>query len=156
MNLIVKIIKGYVDRRSVKLIVCHPFLFLIFGIVTFYVFYISHKKFGIASCRNGKENAFRHALWGCLLVKYGHYITNLKKSKSFCVRVTSLHEELFPNNYIEKQMDLHNNSVGIWYYAMHPKLSKKEYIKKLIEKMNSAKKAHTPEDIKTNELIYID
>lgn len=36
---------------------------------------------------------------------------------NYCRKMTNLHEELFPNNPLEKKMDLHNNEVGMRLFS---------------------------------------
>ncbi|SHI91089.1 DUF6973 domain-containing protein [Aquimarina spongiae] len=67
---------------------------------------------------HGKGNAFRHALWNVLLALYTFRIhKNVQKSIKWAERITDLHEELAPNNSLEKAMDLHNNAVGRAFFG---------------------------------------
>jgi len=62
---------------------------------------------------HGKGNAFRHALWNVLIALYTSRIhKNEEKSVKWAERITDLHEELAPNEPMEKAMDLHNNALG--------------------------------------------
>ena len=103
-------------KKIVKLLsvtLPHP----LFSILSFYAtirsFLIAKKYFPETNSTNGIGNAFRHALWTCLIMMYCCKISSPKKSLDFCKKITDLHEELFPNKPLETKMDLHNNKVGM-------------------------------------------
>ena len=99
--------------KLLRLTVPHP----LFSILGFYAtvksFAIAQKYFPETNSNNGIGNAFRHALWSCLIMMYCCKISSPKKSLDFCKRMTDLHEELFPNEPLETKMDLHNNQIGM-------------------------------------------
>ena len=99
--------------KLLRLTVPHP----LFSILGFYAtvksFAIAQKYFPATNSNNGIGNAFRHALWSCLIMMYCCKISSPKKSLDFCKRMTDLHEELFPNEPLETKMDLHNNKIGM-------------------------------------------
>lgn len=114
-------------------------------------FYASLKTFGIAkkyfpktSSSSGIGNAFRHALWTCLILSYCCKISSPEKSLKFCRKITDFHEELFPNPEPEKLMDLHNNEVGIQLFTdMLPGIHRQFFensffIEKILEKTKTA------------------
>lgn len=87
---------------------------------TLFTFYATVRSFGIAkkyfphtNSTHGIGNAFRHALWTCLILMYCCKISSPRKSAVFCKRITDLYEDLFPNDPMETFMDLHNNQEGI-------------------------------------------
>lgn len=96
-----------------RITVPHPLLSLLGFYATIQSFAIAHKNFPETSSANGVGNAFRHALWTCLIMMYCCKISSPKKSLKFCKRITDMHEELFPNKPLETKMDLHNNQVGM-------------------------------------------
>jgi len=99
--------------RILKLCVPHPLLTVLATYATFKSFVLAQKHFPKTSSTNGIGNAFRHALWCCLIMMYCCKITSPQKALRFCKKLTDLHEELFPNEPLEKQMDLHNNQIGM-------------------------------------------
>jgi len=79
--------------------------------------------------KNGRENAFRHALWNYLICKFCFPISgNLNTVRTWSDQFTQLHEKLSPNKELAKAMDLHNNRVGQVLFT------KKEHsVKEIIE-----------------------
>ncbi len=79
---------------------------------------ISFQQYGHAQGKNGKANAFRHALWNILIGKAIYKKTgDMQTSIRWAEKITDLHEYLFPNVSLEKHMDLHNNRVGRNYFV---------------------------------------
>lgn len=117
---------------------------------------ISQKEFGSAQHKNGKPNAFRHALWNILLAKVA-YTKNETAATGWAEQVTTLHEKLAPNAPLETVMDLHNNMVGRQFFSEALDLSEKELIQFLKEKSSNAKQITKVEDVERypNELVYI-
>lgn len=68
-------------------------------------FYEAHGGRGIA-------NAFRHAAWNLLITKNASFYTNEQSAVEWAKFITDMHEECFPNEAFDNQMDLHNNRVG--------------------------------------------
>lgn len=99
--------------RIIKLCAPHPIFTVLAVYATARSFVLAQKYFPKTNSNNGIGNAFRHALWTCLIMMYCCKVSSPEKSKNFCKRMTDLHEELFPNQPLEKKMDLHNNQVGI-------------------------------------------
>lgn len=99
--------------RLLKLTVPHPLFTMLSFFATLRSFTLAQKYFPKTNSNNGIGNAFRHALWTCLISMYCCKISSAKKSMDFCKKMTDLHEELFPNEPMEKKMDLHNNLVGV-------------------------------------------
>lgn len=63
--------------------------------------------------KNGRENAFRHALWNYLICKFCFPISDdLDTARNWSNQITQFHEKLSPNKELAKAMDLHNNRVG--------------------------------------------
>jgi membrane-bound metal-dependent hydrolase YbcI (DUF457 family) len=77
---------------------------------------ISEKLFPVTHSTDGEGNAFRHALWNCLIMMYCCKISSPKKSLIWTEKITNLHEELFPNEELQTKMDLHNNEIGRQYF----------------------------------------
>ncbi|QCX53166.1 hypothetical protein [Elizabethkingia sp. JS20170427COW] len=88
----------------------------IFSILSFYAtlktYSLAKQYYPETSSTNGKGNAFRHALWNCLILMYCCKVSSPKKAFKWCQEATDFHEELFPNEALQTQMDLHNNEIG--------------------------------------------
>jgi len=74
---------------------------------------ISKNEFPETHGKNGKGNAFRHALWN-LLICYECYQWRKDKDRvtAWAKIITDKHEELSPNHPLDEAMDLHNNAYG--------------------------------------------
>lgn len=94
----------------------HP----IFSILTFFATYktykISEKLFPKTHGLHGAGNAFRHALWNSLIMMYCCKVSSPKKALIWTEKITQMHEDLFPNEPLQRKMDLHNNKVGREYF----------------------------------------
>ena len=94
----------------------HP----IFSILTFFATYktykISEKLFPKTHGLHGAGNAFRHALWNSLIMMYCCKVSSPKKALIWTEKITQMHEDLFPNEPLQRKMDLHNNKVGRDYF----------------------------------------
>lgn len=100
---------------------------------------ICEKLYAKAHHGNGPANAFRHALWNVLIAKNALAVTgNIEKSIIWASKFTDLHEELSPNNTLEKAMDLHNNAVGRQIFYEYPDLSEDEIINLLFSYASKA------------------
>lgn len=75
--------------------------------------------------------------------------------------MTNLHEELFPNEPLEKMMDLHNNKVGMNLYmellpGIHRQFFESSFFdEKLTEKLKSAKILQNLDDDFGDDLVYL-
>lgn len=107
----------------------------------------------------GVANAFRHAAWNLLIAKNCMTFTSKRKAVTWAKYITDLHEEVFPNEVFDNQMDLHNNRVGrdVFLDLMNQNIkSKKEMIQYLVEKCDTAV-GLTDENLMVNypdELVY--
>ena len=94
----------------------HP----IFSVLTFFATYktykISEKLFPKTHGLHGAGNAFRHALWNSLIMMYCCKVSSPKKALIWTEKITQMHEDLFPNEPLQRKMDLHNNKVGRDYF----------------------------------------
>lgn len=151
-------------KKLVKLLsvtLPHP----LFSVLSFYAtvqsFVIARKYFPETNSANGIGNAFRHALWTCLIMMYCCKISSPQKALSFCKRITDLHEELFPNEPLEKKMDLHNNQVGmdlfmIMLQGIHRQFFETGFfINKLFEKTKTAQILSEVSQDFGNDLVYL-
>lgn len=94
----------------------HPLFSILTLFATFKTYTISQKLFPISHSTDGQGNAFRHALWNCLILMYCCKISSPEKSFIWTEKITNLHEDLFPNEPLQRKMDLHNNKVGRDYF----------------------------------------
>lgn len=124
-------------------------------------FMLAKKYFPDTNSANGIGNAFRHALWCCLIMMYCCKISSPRKSLVFCKKITDLHEELFPNEPLEQKMDLHNNQVGMHLFmemleGIHRQFFETAFfVDKLFEKTKTAKILTEIDEEFGNELIYL-
>ncbi len=100
----------------------------------------SEMNFMEAHGGSGVANAFRHAAWNLLIAKNCRLFTTPEKAIAWAKFITDLHEECFPNESFDHEMDLHNNRIGreVYTKSIKKKLSKKEMIAELVEKSEIA------------------
>lgn len=125
---------------------------------------MSDSHFGNSHHKNNRANAYRHALWNMLIAYHVVRIgKSLSSALSWAKEITDWHEHTFVNNFLETQMDLHNNKMGRqWFEEMYTK-NKKVFIAEidclLLEEIKLAKKL-TKEDEKTlclpKNLVYLE
>ncbi len=103
-------------------------------------FLFSEINFDESSSGRGVSNAFRHAAWNLLIAKNCSFFTSETKAVAWAKYITNLHEEVFPNEPFDHQMDLHNNRIGreIFVKLIRNKLSKQEMISSLVKKSETA------------------
>ncbi len=94
----------------------HPLFSILTLWATAKTYAISEKLFPITHSTDGAGNAFRHALWNCLIMMYCCKISSAEKSLKWTKNITDLHEDLFPNKPLQTKMDLHNNEIGRQYF----------------------------------------
>lgn len=148
--------------KLLKLTLPHP----LFTVLSFYAtiksFTLAQKYFPETHSNNGVGNAFRHALWTCLILMYCCKISSPKKALTFCKRMTDLHEELFPNQPLETKMDLHNNQVGISLFmkileGVHRQFFETSFfVDVLKEKTKSAKILNGSANYSEEVLVYLE
>ncbi|WP_051190440.1 DUF6973 domain-containing protein [Kaistella palustris] len=147
--------------RLLKLILPHPLFALMGFYATVKSFMLAKKHFPKTNSTDGVGNAFRHALWTCLITMYCSKISSPQKSLHFAKRMTDLHEELFPNEPLQTKMDLHNNAVGLQLYKeMLPGTHRQFFetgffLEKLLVKVETAKILTDPKGDYKNDLIYL-
>ena len=99
--------------------------------------------FGRAHHRNGKANAFRHALWNVLIVKGGAASgRSLEKSITWAKTITDWHEDFSPNKALAREMDLHNNQFGRDFAKSNYNSSQEEIVEELMKQITLSRK-HT-------------
>lgn len=148
--------------RLAKLALPHPLFSFISFVATLKAFVIASRLFPETHANNGIGNAFRHALWNCLILSYCCKISSPQKSLLWCEKMTSMHEELFPNQPLEKEMDLHNNEIGRkLFMKMLPGIHRQFFetsffIDELMKKIKTAKILTKNEGNNADELVYLE
>lgn len=106
---------------------------------------------------HNRTNAFRHALWTFLLCEKCYKVSKSEeKCASWAKKISDLHEKLSPNEVLEKEMDLHNNKVGIDLYLYNPRESNiSSVLKKMMEEAIPVKSKPEIEN-SGGKLVYIE
>lgn len=114
--------------------------------------------FGDLHHKDGKENAFRHALWNFLIAESCYpVLKNLDATIIWCDKITSFHEELAPNDDLAKLMDLHNNKIGRFLFLEYHNKSV-EFITILTKEVALAIQVQNIAELKAagEKLVYIE
>lgn len=148
--------------RLFGLLLRHP----LFAILSFHAtqkaFLYSRKHFPETHSSDGRGNAFRHAYWCCLIMMYCCKVSSPKKSLDWCKKMTDIHEELFPNEPLQKKMDLHNNKIGMGMFmtmlsGVHRQFFERNFfIPILKEKLQTAEILNDIHQELGEELVYIE
>ena len=139
----------------------HPLFTMLSFYATLKSFVLAKQYFPKTNSTSGVGNAFRHALWTSLILMYCSKISSPEKSVKWCKKITDLHEELFPNEPLEKQMDLHNNAVGInLFLELLPTIHRQFFetsffVEALFKKVKTAVILKEKDDFDENELVYL-
>lgn len=139
----------------------HPLFTLISFYATLKAFVLAKQYFPETNSSDGIGNAFRHALWTSLILMYCCKISSPEKSLKWCKKITDLHEELFPNEPMQKQMDLHNNKVGMnLFMEMIPGIHRQFFetsflVDALFKKVKTAEVLTENTKVNENELVYL-
>jgi len=144
-----------------KTFIVNPLYFVPTHRATLKTVQICDKLFGKAHHKNNVTNAFRHGLWNVLIAKKCFSKNNsVEKSVEWAKTITDLHESLAPNSKLEMTMDLHNNEIGRNLFAEKQLQNKaeSEIISELKEKMNSAVKVSSIDEMEQNksEFVYLE
>ena len=148
--------------KLLRLTVPHPLFSLLAFYATVKSFSLAQQHFPKTNSNSGIGNAYRHALWTCLIMMYCCKISSPEKSLDFCKRMTDLHEELFPNKPLEKKMDLHNNQVGMDLFmellpGIHRQFFETNFfVEKLFVETKTAKLLSSLEENFGSELVYLE
>lgn len=148
--------------KLIRLFLSNPLFSIISFYATFKTFNIAKKEYPKTNSNDGEGNAFRHALWCCLIMMYCCKISSPEKSLNFTKKMTDLHEELFPNKPLETKMDLHNNKFGMdFFMEMLPGIHRQFFessffIETLKEKTANAKILKNLDDNFEGSLVYLE
>lgn len=119
---------------------------------------ICNERYGREHNLTGKPNAFRHALWNVLISSNVLKINkSIRKSTTWAKKITDLHEQLAPNDLLDKTMDLHNNKVGREIFRQNTGVKVSEFLQILDYKLKEAKGIKSFEEFKKTQptLIYL-
>jgi len=114
--------------------------------------------YGRAHHKNGKANAFRHALWNILICRNCRKRTKSdEKSAIWTEKLTLLFEKVTKNDLLDQHMDLQNNSLGIKWFLGKSFENETEVVRFIQKKLENAQKVTKIEEIGNieNTLIYI-
>lgn len=89
---------------------------------------ICDQKFGKAHHKNGRANAFRHALWNVIIIRRCKRWSSIEKAASWAKRITDWHEDFSINEPLARAMDLHNNHVGRTFAMKHTDASESQLV----------------------------
>ncbi len=159
LRTIVKQIKAKQLFGFFRFFIKNPFFTVATFFATLRTYAISEKKFPKIHGRHNKPNAFRHALWN-ILIAHGcfRFSKNENKVSLWAKDITDWHEDLFINDPLHREMDLHNNKIGRDLFISNSSYSREEFIALALASLQTAKKVRTIAEIsKTNhELVYLD
>lgn len=119
---------------------------------------ICDSLYGGAHHKNGKPNAFRHALWNILICQNcGKRVKNDEKSVFWAEKITILYEKVTKNEILDQQMDLHNNDLGRRWFLEHLFQNEAEMINFIQKQLENAQKVTKIDETAHLEktLIYI-
>lgn len=121
-------------------------------------FKIAKDEFPETHDKNGKGNAFRHAIWNVLICFECYKVSkDRRRIIAWAKLITDKHEQLSPNKPIDERMDLHNNRIGRNLFISSSFTSIEEISKSIKVRLANAKKIELPDDSKLHpiDLIYI-
>ena len=119
---------------------------------------ICDSLYGKAHHNNGKENAFRHALWNVLICqKTLKFTKSEEKSVIWAKKVTDLHEKLAKSEKFDTAMDLHNNEIGRKQFLEVFDQNEVKTVDFIQKSLQNSKKVSKIDEIEfyLNELVYI-
>lgn len=145
----------------VKTFIFKPLYFFPTHRATLQTLQICYRLFKKQHHKNNVTNAFRHALWNVLVAKRCYRINqSVEKSVLWAKKITDLHEQLAPNNYLEMQMDLHNNKIGRVIFVENKLYQENQevIISVLKEKIKTAGLISKASEIENfnNEFVYLE
>lgn len=147
--------------KILRLALPHPLFSLLTFFATIRAYRIAKKYFPVSNSTDGIGNAYRHALWCCLILMYCCKISSVKKSVEWCKNITNLHEDIFQNPPLQRKMDLHNNDIGIKYFleilpGIHRQFFETSFfVEALFEKTKTAKILRNLTENYDGNLVYL-
>ena len=108
--------------------------------------------------KQGKANAYRHAVWNSLICFECHkWRKDRRRIIAWARLITDKHEQLSPNDPLDTAMDLHNNKIGRNLFISSTFTSIDEISDVVKEKLKTAKKIAQLEDTRQFplDMVYI-
>lgn len=110
--------------------------------------------------KNTEANAFRHALWTYLIAaNCRKHFKSKDQSIEWARKLTDLHEDLFPNRPLAREMDLHNNGVGLYLYRHNPHYREEEIVNLIKSRAESSIRIEKLEDLRPvgeDQLVHLE
>jgi hypothetical protein len=148
-------------KGAARLFTRHPLLFSSAIPATLRCIAICNRLFGKAHHRNNQTNAFRHALWNMLLIKYASAVTKTREEAAgWAEALTTWYEDFSPNRPLPRAMDLHNNRIGrelMCRQFKNQSPDNEQISQALLPLLDRAVKITTTDDLKVikDRLVYI-
>ncbi len=119
---------------------------------------VCDEKFGKAHHKNGRANAFRHALWNVLIIHKCKRWASITKATAWAKRITDWHEDFSINPELARAMDLHNNHIGRTFAQQHADASQSQLIQLVMVMIPLSRKHTTVQQMqeKPNTLTHIE
>jgi hypothetical protein len=156
-----KLVKGINFKQIASLgrfLLQHPIFMIATIKATSHTMKIVQEEFPGIHGKDNKENAFRHALWNCLIAfQCAKKEKNITKVISWAKKITDWHEDFSPNIALARAMDLHNNYIGRELFQCHKNKTEKEIITALELKLTSAVQVYSIDEIEKHpvNLVFI-
>ncbi|MEP0266771.1 hypothetical protein [Dokdonia sp.] len=111
---------------------------------------VCDQKFGKAHHKNGRANAFRHALWNVFIIHKCKRWASIKKATAWAKRITDWHEDFSINPELARAMDLHNNHIGRTFAQQHADASESQLIQLVMVMLPLSQKHTTVQQMQEN------
>lgn len=120
---------------------------------------VCNEEFGKAHHKNGRANAFRHALWNALIVHHClQWYPKAMRARAWAKKFTDWHEDFSVNQDLARAMDVHNNRVGRIFVAQHLEVSEGQLIQLVMKMIPLSRKRKTTQEMQEfpNQLVHIE
>jgi hypothetical protein len=156
-----KLVKGINFKQIIRLgtfLLQHPIFMLATIKATSKTMKIVQEEFPDIHGKDNKANAFRHALWNCLIAfQCAKNEKDIVKVIFWTKKITDWHEDFSPNLALARAMDLHNNYIGRELFQYHKNKKEKEVIRVLQFKLASAVQVNSLSELEMYQknLVFI-
>lgn len=117
---------------------------------------VCDEEFGRAHHKNGRANAFRHALWNALIVHHCiKWYPKTMRAQAWAKRITDWHEDFSPNSELARAMDYHNNRVGRTFVTQHLDAGEAQLIQLVMKMIPHSRKLTTIEEMRLEPTILV-
>ena len=118
------------------------------------------KYYGKKHQKNNPANAFRHALWSYLIaVNCLRHEQQKDDIIQWAIKITDMHENLFPNEPLARAMDIHNNHLGVHYFKRYGKQDEEQIVtllRDLIKESVQIKELKELEMIPKDKMVHLE